>query len=592
MISIVYCTREHNQEHIDHLKKMAGHPKVEVIEYLNDGISLTKAYNELLEKTTHDIVVFCHDDIQVETKQFANKLKKHYDNNDHAILGVAGTKQLPKSGRWWDNRKAMYGRVWHTHEGKKALSKYSDDQGTRIEDTVIVDGVFFSVMKSRLKETFDESVEGFHFYDVDLCFRNYLKGVKVGVHTNIVINHMSIGQTNKAWEDNRIKFASKYSGNLPEYIYESFDNRKLKVLLTWTTEDNDLIESLDLAKELIANNCTVSLIGTWDYETSRKLVKTKIAGFNINEPPGFKLGDGKFSFMSEKGPVVSEEGKMYKLAQADFDIIYSTNENMIKAYKMMYPECMVININTDTYIEVDKTAIGLKGYFTDLINAKPIDRAENKDLEYKPLINILTRTSGRPNGFKINRDSVTNQTYKNIRHLVCIDDDKSEEYVKDSGVDYIKIDREKIIEEDKIADFKTGPYSPHNLYFNKLLGEVKDGWVLILDDDDKLTNDHAIETMVKHVKDEDTMVIHQMMFVGNRALPPTNVINDPPKLGQIGSPCILYHSKYSEDEVWDGWKCGDFRFIEKIYNKIPNKVTIPETLVTVGQIGHGNKQDL
>jgi hypothetical protein len=58
MISIVYCTREHNQKHIDHLKKMAGHPKVQVIEYINNGVSLTKAYNELLEQAEYDIVVF------------------------------------------------------------------------------------------------------------------------------------------------------------------------------------------------------------------------------------------------------------------------------------------------------------------------------------------------------------------------------------------------------------------------------------------------------------------------------------------------------------------------------------------------------
>ena len=44
MISIVYCTREHNQHHIDHLKKACGHPKVEVIEYINNGEGLTKFY--------------------------------------------------------------------------------------------------------------------------------------------------------------------------------------------------------------------------------------------------------------------------------------------------------------------------------------------------------------------------------------------------------------------------------------------------------------------------------------------------------------------------------------------------------------------
>jgi len=211
MISVVYCTREHNQKHIDHLKKMAGHPKVEVIEYVNNGVSLTKVYNELLKKTKYDITVFVHDDIEILTTQFAKKLLRHYENSDYGILGVAGTKYLHENGRWWSNPKSMYGRVSHTHKGKTTLSKYSDDLGKKIEETVIVDGVFFSVMKSRIKKNFDESVEGFHFYDVDFCFQNHLEGVKIGVHTNIKINHLSIGITDDKWEENRKIFSEKYN---------------------------------------------------------------------------------------------------------------------------------------------------------------------------------------------------------------------------------------------------------------------------------------------------------------------------------------------------------------------------------------------
>ena len=209
MISIVYCTREHNQGHIDHLKKTAGHPKVEVIEYVNKGESLTKFYNKGLAEAKFDIVVFLHDDITIKTKQWAKKLTKHYDKTDYGILGVAGTKNLPESGRWWENMRTVYGRVWHTHEGKEFLSKYSPDQGTNLEDVVAVDGVFFSVMKSRLKVNFDETVEGFHFYDIDFCLRNLINGVNIGVHTNIVINHMSIGETNEQWEENRKIFVEK-----------------------------------------------------------------------------------------------------------------------------------------------------------------------------------------------------------------------------------------------------------------------------------------------------------------------------------------------------------------------------------------------
>ena len=99
MISIVYCTKEHNQKHIDHLKKVCGNPKVEIIEYVNKGEGLTKYYKRGLVETKHDIVVFCHDDIIIKTKQIATKLTKLYNNNpEYGILGVAGSKYMPESG--------------------------------------------------------------------------------------------------------------------------------------------------------------------------------------------------------------------------------------------------------------------------------------------------------------------------------------------------------------------------------------------------------------------------------------------------------------------------------------------------------------
>lgn len=61
MVTIVYCTRESNPEHQEHLIKSSGlHKNVEVIEIINNGTSLTKSYNEGLAKASGDIVVFCH----------------------------------------------------------------------------------------------------------------------------------------------------------------------------------------------------------------------------------------------------------------------------------------------------------------------------------------------------------------------------------------------------------------------------------------------------------------------------------------------------------------------------------------------------
>jgi hypothetical protein len=211
---------------------------------------------------------------------------------------------------------------------------------------------------------------------------------------------------------------------------------------------------------------------------------------------------------------------------------------------------------------------------------------------HKPLINILTRTSNRPNFFNRNVNSVNSQTYKNIRHIVSYDNDDDLEYINKHGnLTLVKIDKNKLIQEDDSPNPNTGKYSPHNLYFNEMLKIVEEGWVIFLDDDDLFYDEHSLETIVNNILDDDTMVIWQMNFINNLILPPIDELNNKPKLGKIGSPCFTFNIKNIGDIKWDGWKCGDFRFILNIYNKIPNKIIIPKVLVDINNIGSGNKND-
>ena len=347
MVSVVYCTREHNEEHIKHIHKMFGHPKVEVIEYINEGDSLTKFYKKALKETKYDIVVFLHDDIIIETKQVAAKLVKLYENNpEYGVLGVAGSKHMAETGKWWENPKKMYGRVAHTHEGKSWLSAYSDDLGNAVEEVVNVDGVFFSVHKKRLKVDFDTNVKGFHFYDVDFSFRSYLSGVKVGVHTNIRINHMSIGITNEEWEQNRIEFAEKFKDKLPVNIKRVIrPNEKIKVLigcLSFANLTGSELYTFELAKELIKQNCDVTICSTIGMPLAGMAKKLGIKLASIQEPPGFKLGDGKWHVNGPQGLVASQPNVLYNVEKVDFDVVHMNHKPVTEHLLRFYPNTPVI----------------------------------------------------------------------------------------------------------------------------------------------------------------------------------------------------------------------------------------------------------
>lgn len=218
MISVVFSTREKNEKYISHIKKTVGVKDVDIIQIENAGVySLTEAYNIGLSKSKYDIVAFIHDDL-ILPDNWGKKMLNHFNNSDYGILGVAGTTDLLENGQWWSDTTKMVGIVKHSHNGKTWENKYSASFGKDIIETVIVDGLFFVVDKTKIKNTFSEDVKGFHFYDIDFTFNNHINGVKVGVVFDVRVIHKSIGQTNQEWENNRIKFVEKYKDRLPHKL--------------------------------------------------------------------------------------------------------------------------------------------------------------------------------------------------------------------------------------------------------------------------------------------------------------------------------------------------------------------------------------
>ena len=122
-------------------------------------------------------------------------------------------------------------------------------------------------------------------------------------------------------------------------------------------------------------------------------------------------------------------------------------------------------------------------------------------------LNILTRTSNRPNGFKRCYNSIKNQTYKKINHIVSCDNEKDLNYLNN----YDDIEVIKIYE---LTNFKNriGNYMIWNTYFNHMITQSKDGWIIFLDDDDYLHNENVIEEIINEdIKDKE-VVIFQMFF--------------------------------------------------------------------------------
>lgn len=386
MITIGYSTRSSNPQFVDYLKKSCGLPNVAVIEKINNGEkSLSVVYNEILSESNTEIVVLCHDDIYFDTNRWGVKLQKHFANSNFGILGVAGTTSIPESGMWWEDPSTMIGIVNHEHNGKKWESKYSENFENEIRRTVLVDGLFIAINKPKLKFNFDEEVTGFHFYDVNFCFQNYLENVLVGVITNIRLTHKSIGQTNPQWEVNRQLFSERYKKVLPQKV-KIDTNTKLKVLFAV----NNIAEFEEQIFNFSNNKCDLTLLTsklTKDQEKKFKKTKLKLT----NEVPGHKLGDGKWLFKNNGQQEISILNKYYKIDNINFDLIVVDNKSAFDKLKVTFSKTPKFYYNTGSkkYKSHDSVIFESASYQNENIYELAIDQLNA--FEYKnSTVKIIT----------------------------------------------------------------------------------------------------------------------------------------------------------------------------------------------------------
>lgn len=225
MLTIFYSTRKENIAFEDHLYSRASGP-IEVHEFINDGThSLTCAYNVALKECQTRYLLLVHDDV-ILPMGFDAKILEYFGKfPQYSILGVAGTPVMAETGIWWQHRQHMCGQVKHTKGTGKAKTSWTNRYSAAFEgelmDAAVVDGLLMAVDTKGIKCGFDESIPGFHFYDVDFCISNTLVGVKIGIMSGLEVTHKSIGEVSPQWHLNKMRFLQKHQGKLPLVVNPS-----------------------------------------------------------------------------------------------------------------------------------------------------------------------------------------------------------------------------------------------------------------------------------------------------------------------------------------------------------------------------------
>ena len=190
-------------------------------------------------------------------------------------------------------------------------------------------------------------------------------------------------------------------------------------------------------------------------------------------------------------------------------------------------------------------------------------------------VHIITRTSGRPNFFKICRSSVKQQTYNNINHIVVVDDAhkspvRSKEvpwhvgnnYVQEyEGIQPINIQWEDF-KESTIPGKPFGAEQGLN-YALEVISE--EDYFCILDDDDFFTSPKTIEIALDNIKDGD--ILFWQVYAASAIVPDKNHMYGKSKslpYGQVSMIGWLVKKSFIGNAKFNPIYGGDADFIKQI----------------------------
>ena len=286
--------------------------------------------------------------------------------------------------------------------------------------------------------------------------------------------------------------------------------------------------------------------------------------------------------------VLRFDSHFYKKLYPDVDVLHS-NKNMLNHYliygKIESRKCNKYDMNK--FQEMVLMRIKQEKTRTSDI------RLTKKDKEIKtrsfsfdisettlknPLINILIRTSNRPYYFRKCIESILNQSYNNVRVIICYDNLESLDYLKDyqnySNIEFFPV------------QVKSKKQYKFNLYCNELLKRVTNGYVLYLDDDDYLCHDECLWYLANKVQ-KNTITIWNF-FRADKLIFPRNKFNI--QLGEVTTSGFISDIECYKNCFWGDGKNGDYSFLKMVMLKNKPNIELVDKVITgvqmTDKIGH------
>lgn len=218
-------------------------------------------------------------------------------------------------------------------------------------------------------------------------------------------------------------------------------------------------------------------------------------------------------------------------------------------------------------------------------------RVNDLFIKKSPVLNIVMRACQRPRYFASAYKSIVNQSNKNINLIVGYHDNETQRYLIPYKINPVRYAAYAETIRPHSDSVNYGRAFPSNHYFNTLFRKAKDGWVMVLDDDDAFTTNDAAEKILSHITSEDDLILWRIN-IGGRMIPSDENFGKAPVVRDISSIAFCCHKKHLEGYVSEPYKRWDYRILSFLYKKL-NPVWVDATYTKIqGETeGGGYKKD-
>ena len=181
---------------------------------IGDARSLAEGYTRGIAASHGEVLVFCHDDIEVLSPDFPQRLTGRLSEFD--MIGVAGTSRLC-NGVWFAaGVPYIFGQVIHpTNDNKFHVDIFGAPRRV-VGNIQAMDGLMIAVRRSVLARIVFDAVtfDGFHLYDLDFSFSAYCAGFRLGIANDLTVLHRSFGSYQDTWSLYKERFERKWAARL------------------------------------------------------------------------------------------------------------------------------------------------------------------------------------------------------------------------------------------------------------------------------------------------------------------------------------------------------------------------------------------